>query len=29
MRRKDELRKLAAEMADRLPPVRTEAELRE
>jgi Transposase and inactivated derivatives len=29
MSRKDEIRKLAAEMADRLPPVRTEAELRE
>jgi transposase-like protein len=29
MSRRDEIRKLAAEMADRLPPVRTESELRE
>ncbi len=29
MNRKEEIRKLAVEMADRLPPVRTEAELRE
>ncbi len=29
MSRKDEIRKLASEMADRLPPVRTEVELRE
>lgn len=29
MSRKDDIRKLAAEMADHLPPVRSEADLRE